>query len=92
MHTEFQVNKLNDAGLLLAQSIAQTFDDALTALEKLLGQGTNTREAALMRTKLEESCFFAKKAMAQASVNQASVVPTPTPVAPVVPAPVTPST
>ncbi len=62
MHNEFKVHMLNDAGKALATGIANAFDDCLSNLEMLCGK--DGREMAIVRTKLEEACFFAKKAMA----------------------------
>ncbi len=68
MHTEFEVHMLNDAGKEKAGALAAIFDEALTKIEGIVGmQG---REVAIVRTKLEEACFFAKKAMASSLDNQ----------------------
>lgn len=69
MHDEFAVHMLNDAGKLKAASIATVFDDALRDLESLMGS-TSGRRNALVKTKLEEACFFAKKEMASQPGNQ----------------------
>lgn len=66
MNKEFAVHMLNDGGRAKAQAIAQAFDGCLEALAVLCPPG---REMALVRTKLEEACFFAKKAMASAPEN-----------------------
>ena len=66
MHAEFVVHKLNDQGLSKANVIARSFDDLLTSLQTVCPQG---RPLAIVRTKLEEACFFAKKAMAEDTVN-----------------------
>lgn len=63
---EFQVHILNDDGINKAGDIAQVFDNALTALSNLCPAG---REFAIVKTKMEEACFFAKKSMAQDPVN-----------------------
>lgn len=60
-HKEFEVHMLNEAGKVKAKAIAETFDECLTKLVELCPAG---RELAIVRTKLEEACFFAKKAMA----------------------------
>lgn len=72
---EFAVHVLNENGLIKAQMIAVVFDRALEDLKVLclrpenaggilLPQAWNTREFAIVKTKLEEACFFAKKAAA----------------------------
>lgn len=64
----FQVHMLNEAGKGKAQAIASSFDTLLSDLAKHCGTG---REMAIVKTKLEEACFFAKKAMANQIDNQA---------------------
>ena len=66
MNKEFQVHMLNDAGKAKATEIAEAFDACLEKLVVLCPAG---RELALVRTKLEEASFFAKKAMASAPGN-----------------------
>lgn len=68
MNTLFQVHRLNEGGLKNAQLIAEAFDTLLERLELLCPAG---RELALVKTKLEEAGFFAKKAMANSPSNQA---------------------
>ena len=62
MHAQFKVHMLNEEGKQKAQQIAEGFDELLTKLEVLVPEG---RELALVRMKLEEASFFAKKGMAQ---------------------------
>jgi hypothetical protein len=68
MHKEFEVHMLNEAGKLKAKAIAEAFDTLLTSLENITpmddSRSLGHREMALVRTKLEEAAFFAKKAMA----------------------------
>jgi len=64
----FDVHKLNETGMKRAQDIAAVFDAALSGLRGLCPDG---REFSLVKTKLEEGCFFAKKAMARLPENQA---------------------
>lgn len=63
MHEAFQVHILTDGGKTLATKIAESFDKLLGDLEFYCPK--DSREMALVRTKLEEACFFAKKAMAK---------------------------
>ena len=67
MNKEFEVHMLNEQGKQKAREIAQAFDELLTKL--LVINPGPSREMSLVRTKLEEGCFFAKKAMASQSVN-----------------------
>jgi len=68
--TEFEVHMLNEKGKSGAARIADIFSAALTAIEATTG--TDGREIAIVRTKLEEACFFAKKALAVRPENQAT--------------------
>lgn len=66
-HPEFAVHMLNDAGKVKANEIREEFDFLLTRLGQLCTPG---REFSIAKTKLEEACFFAKKAMAINLGNQ----------------------
>ena len=66
MAKEFAVHMLNEQGQRRAAQIAGVFDEALARLETMCPPG---REFAITRTKLEEACFFAKKAMALSDEN-----------------------
>lgn len=70
MYPEFTVHKLNDSGLKKAEQVAHVFDDALDALIELWGADADPRLRSIVRTKLEEASFFAKKAVATAAENQ----------------------
>lgn len=63
---QFAFHKLNEQGQQKSVDIANIFNDCLHALN--LPEG---RYKALVLTKLEEACFFAKKAMATDPINQA---------------------
>lgn len=69
MKKEFEVHRLNAAGMVRAKAIGATFSDLLSLLEETC-EGGDGRCLALVRTKLEEACFFAKKAMACNPINQ----------------------
>jgi hypothetical protein len=64
---EFAVHMLNEVGKAKANIIRGAFDDCLNTLA---GVCTTGREFAVTKTKLEEACFFAKKAMAVNLSNQ----------------------
>lgn len=65
MHKEFEVHMLNDVGKQQAGFLAEEFDALLSAVEKRCAFTGSERYMAIVRTKLEEACFFAKKAMVQ---------------------------
>lgn len=67
MNPEFEVNRLNEDGIDKAEAIALMFDSLLNDLKDFCPEG---REFSIVRTKLEEASFFAKKSMARSSVNQ----------------------
>ena len=58
---EFAVHMLNEQGKERAKLIQKAFDDCMNALWPIC-QPTG-RELSIVRTKLEEACFFAKKSM-----------------------------
>ena len=72
MHREFEVHRLTEQGLDAANSIASEFDQLLTTLERDIGVPEG-REWSIVKTKLEEACFFAKKAIAQKYSQGATV-------------------
>jgi hypothetical protein len=63
----FKFHKLNDKGIEKAQKIQEIFEKCLVALEQHCEEG---REFSIAKTKLEESCFFAKKSMAVSVKNR----------------------
>jgi len=65
----FEVHMLNEVGKTKAGRLAEEFDRLLSAVVGIAGAGG--REIAIVKTKLEEGCFFAKKAMANQKENQA---------------------
>ena len=69
IRSEFKVHRLTESGLRKAGELADVFSDALVKVEGLCG--TNGREIAIVRTKLQEANFFAKRALAQLPEYQA---------------------
>jgi hypothetical protein len=65
----FRVHRLNDDGLKKADEIAAAFNDCLNRLRGICAEG---REFSIVKTKLEEAAFFAKKSMANQAENQAA--------------------
>ena len=61
MHREFEVHLLNPSGIAKAREIAAAFDQLLDTLDAICSA---SREYSIVKTKLEEASFFAKKAMA----------------------------
>lgn len=69
MDTLFAVHMLNEQGKANATDIANKFNSLLSDLEKVAGDPPS-REWSFVKTKLEEACFYAKKAMANKAANQ----------------------
>lgn len=74
---EFVVHRLNADGLFKADEIARAFSDCLSRIEAALEIpqpgiviGEQARCLAVVRTKLQEACFFAKRAIAVHEDNQ----------------------
>lgn len=68
---EFAFHKLNEEGQNKAKTIALYFSDLLFSLQSYCPA---SRELSIVKTKLEEACFFAKKAMANQPKNQVKVI------------------
>ncbi len=71
MNKAFKFHKLNDEGQLKAQAISEKYSALLDNLIGLLQQCSP--ELTIATRKLEESCFYAKKAMARQERHQQSV-------------------
>lgn len=72
MNSEFTFHLLNDTGKTKAMKIATSFNTLLEDLKETCAPG---REFSIVKTKLEEACFFAKKSMAGHADNHAEVNP-----------------
>lgn len=66
---EFRVHRLNEQGMARATELAEQFSKLLSYIEGVSEAG---RELSIVKTKLEEACFFAKKAIASRTTNQAA--------------------
>lgn len=70
---EFSVHLLNERGIDRAKRLGEAFSALLDVVEEVSGSrtpGDHQRELALVRTKLQEASFFAKRAMAMTPENQ----------------------
>ena len=63
----FQVHRLNEDGQAKAGSVAKAFNELL---RKLRNNVAPSREMAIAEMKLEEACFFVKKAIAMDPENR----------------------
>jgi hypothetical protein len=64
---EFEVHLLNQEGIEKAKSLANGFDALLDFVKERVPEG---RYLSIVRTKLEEASFFAKKGIAVDPTNQ----------------------
>jgi len=64
----FQFNRLNEDGIKKVDEIAYQFDGLMTKLNKLCT--TEGREYTIVKQKLEEACFYAKKSVALLAKHQ----------------------
>lgn len=69
VRAEFAVHMLNAGGKEKAVKLAELFSELLTSVEAIARAG---RELALVKTHLQEACFFAKRAVADLKENQES--------------------
>ena len=68
MRKEFAFHKLNEDGQKKAVVFAEAYNQLADRLQAKSGEGSP--ELTLAFRKLEESCFYAKKAMAQQAKHQ----------------------
>lgn len=68
----FEVHMLNDVGKEKARNIAEAYNSLLGTLKN---HCPDSREFSVAKTKLEESCFFAKKSIANVPENQQDPAP-----------------
>jgi hypothetical protein len=73
MHKEFELLMLSEAGMEKARAISAAFDTCLKSLLEISPKPS--REMSIVRTKLEEAYFYAKKAMALKVENNLSPLP-----------------
>jgi hypothetical protein len=73
MNKEFRVHRLNERGINRAKKVAEDFNILLNRLVDFMPE---CRELSIVKTKLEEACFFAKKGIANDPSNQ-EAEPTP---------------
>lgn len=64
---EFAVHRLNEDGLDAAETLAIGFSDLLGLVESMVPPG---RERAIVATKMQEACFYAKRGMAMNGAYQ----------------------
>lgn len=66
----FSYHQLNETGVQNANRVSQVFDTLLQELRTLCPEG---REFSIVKTKLEEASFFAKKSVANVAANQKEI-------------------
>lgn len=66
----FQSHKLNPGGLAKVEFTKNAFDDLLSNIKAHVP--LQTREFSIVKTKLEEACMYAVKAIALDPANQKS--------------------
>jgi hypothetical protein len=63
----FEVHRLNESGIEKATHLAEIFNTLLNEIRPLVPEG---REWSIVKAKLEEACFYAKKGLAGIPSNQ----------------------
>lgn len=67
INPEFQVHRLNPAGLTKAEEVAIAFDELLEQVKNWIPE---SRELSLVKTHMEQACFYVKKGLAKQAANQ----------------------
>ena len=67
VHSLFGYKNLNAKGVHATQQVAESFSNLLDELTSYCPEG---REFSIVKTKLEEASFFAKKAVSSSPENQ----------------------
>ena len=67
MFTEFKVHLMNDKGIVKMKEMAEHYNYLMHNIDGLIPDG---RYKAIVKTKLEEACFFSKKGIASDESNQ----------------------
>lgn len=70
MNELFKAYKLNEKGMEKAKGIAEKFNHLFLELYADFLENNESREWSIAKTKLEEACFYTKKAMAKMPWNQ----------------------
>lgn len=63
MNMLFKSHKLNEEGFAEANHIGEKFDELLNAIWNV-AEGVESRELSLVKTYLEQACFYSKKIVA----------------------------
>lgn len=70
MNELFKAHRLNEKGMEKAKAIAEKFNSLVLELQSDCLENNESREWSIAKTKLEEACFYTKKAMAKMTWNQ----------------------
>ena len=68
IRNEFKAHELNDAGAARVADVRKLFSVHLNNVSSVVGEGG--REMAIVKTKLEEACMFAIRAISVQRENQ----------------------
>lgn len=68
MRKEFKFHRLNEYGIDKARKLAELYNTLCEQVTEIVR--VSSPELTIATRKLEESCFYAKKAMAEQDINQ----------------------